>query len=276
MPDKHLIQSEAYLPHAVLQPYISTYLFTSFNAPVTHIDGDATPMGYSVISFALQNTHIRNGNDMITSRFNITGQITHHYPLCMYHSFSIVYIIFKPFGAYRLLGLPQHLLTDACNDITNVMDSSINDVYNKITDNAHDHIRVLQILEQWLLRLWQKNTPLYKTDNIEYACSIMQQTNGTMLLRKLGKETGMSESTMERRFKEKIGIGPKMFNRIIRFNKALQTIQSGNYEKWNDVVYNHQYFDQAHFIKEFKTFYGYTPSEMHARSINMQDFIGYE
>ncbi len=87
-----------------------------------------------------------------------------------------------------------------------------------------------------------------------------------------------SEWTIERHsFYEKIGVGPKKYSCIIRFNRALQqAVQSGSFQSWNDVVYSHQYFDQAHFIKEFRAFSGYTPAEMHSRFINMRDFVGHQ
>jgi AraC-like DNA-binding protein len=64
----------------------------------------------------------------------------------------------------------------------------------------------------------------------------------------------MSKTSLERHFLEKIGLTPKMYSRIIRFNKVYQTLQSGDYDKWQDVVYQYNFYDQAHFIKDFKTF----------------------
>ena len=276
MPEMNSIASKIYPPHPTLRPYVSAYLFTELSEPLQWIDGDATPLGYSIISFALQNTHIFNGKERITSPFNITGQLTRHHPLRMYHSFSMVYILFHPFGAYRLLGLSQHLLTDACSDLTAVMGRDAPGIRDRLLENAHDHRIVIDILEQWLLHRWQQTTPPHKVDAIEYACTLLKKNKGMMPLSKLCKTVEMSERSIERHFQEKIGVGPKKYSRIIRFNRALQVVQSGYYQSWNDVVYGHQYFDQAHFINEFRAFSGYTPSEMHSRFINMRDFVGHQ
>jgi AraC-like DNA-binding protein len=60
---------------------------------------------------------------------------------------------------------------------------------------------------------------------------------------------------------EFVGINPKQYHRIVRFNNLLPNIhRKKNICHWTDLAYQFGYYDQVHFIKDFKTFYGKTPS----------------
>lgn len=67
----------------------------------------------------------------------------------------------------------------------------------------------------------------------------------------------ISPRQLRRLFQEHIGCSPKLFARIVRFQQTLKSMQGDN---GTGHFYKHGYFDQAHFIKEFKNFYGSTPS----------------
>ena len=70
----------------------------------------------------------------------------------------------------------------------------------------------------------------------------------------------MSIKTFERKFIEQVGASPKIFSRIVRFNKAI-TLKMKEYKKsWTSIALDCGYFDQMHFIKDFKLFTGDTPA----------------
>ena len=73
----------------------------------------------------------------------------------------------------------------------------------------------------------------------------------------------MSQRYLESHFKDMIGTTPKMYCRIVRFLASYQFILQNTHLDWGDLVYRYQYFDQAHFIHEFKRFFGYSPSKIH-------------
>lgn len=67
----------------------------------------------------------------------------------------------------------------------------------------------------------------------------------------------ISPRQLRRLFQEYVGCSPKLFSRIVRFQQSLSDIQT---VARSSIFFDHGYFDQSHFIKEFKTFYGDTPS----------------
>ena len=73
-------------------------------------------------------------------------------------------------------------------------------------------------------------------------------------------------------FKEHVGVTPKVFLKIIRFQKALQEIETHKTVNWTSIAFESGYYDQAHFINDFKEFSGFTPNQY----LKMQsDFANY-
>ncbi len=78
--------------------------------------------------------------------------------------------------------------------------------------------------------------------------------------------TGVSPRQLRRMFKHYIGDTPKSFSKVVRFQNILKAKPSNQSLRKNKLFFNLGYFDQAHFIKEFKNFYGVTPSKAFGRS----------
>ena len=72
-------------------------------------------------------------------------------------------------------------------------------------------------------------------------------------------ELNITERSLERYFKQYVGISPKLYARINRFQTALETLRKSNFDSLTDIAYQNNYFDQSHFIRDFKEFAGTTP-----------------
>lgn len=86
--------------------------------------------------------------------------------------------------------------------------------------------------------------------------------DGNISTASLSKSVYIGERQLQRLFKSSIGISPKLYSRIIRFRSAFEQAQSGKFVAWTDVAYEMGYSDQAHFVKDFKTFTGVTPTAL--------------
>ncbi|TGK84933.1 AraC family transcriptional regulator [Leptospira bourretii] len=74
-------------------------------------------------------------------------------------------------------------------------------------------------------------------------------------------DEGSSRRQLERKFKKQIGLSPKKLGKIIRMQAALKMLINRRSEKLTDIAYESNYYDQAHFIKDFKEFTGLSPKE---------------
>lgn len=88
------------------------------------------------------------------------------------------------------------------------------------------------------------------------------QNKGIVSLDKLAHFANMSFRNFERRFIEEVGMSPKLYARIIRFYNAVENKMRHPEKSWTEITYEGGYFDQAHFIKEVKTFSAKTPDEL--------------
>jgi len=75
----------------------------------------------------------------------------------------------------------------------------------------------------------------------------------------LAEECNVSERQLQRLFLQHVGVSPKFFARTVRINHVFDLLKITNDRLWHDIVYHCGYFDQSHFIMEFKEFSGVTP-----------------
>jgi methylphosphotriester-DNA--protein-cysteine methyltransferase len=97
---------------------------------------------------------------------------------------------------------------------------------------------------------------------IARTAAVIENTLGKTDLADVAAKLSIAVKTMERDFHRGIGLSPKEFARIIRFNKVLNSLNSGPRMNIHDLVYQCGYYDQSHLINEFREFTGTTPSAL--------------
>ncbi|MFC5467476.1 helix-turn-helix domain-containing protein [Cohnella suwonensis] len=96
---------------------------------------------------------------------------------------------------------------------------------------------------------------------VGYCLATMHRTGGSVTVRELAADTGYSERYLRTKFEHSLGFPPKLYNRIVRFQQALEGVVRG-VAPLSDVAAGGGYFDQAHFMKDFKSFSLMTPSQI--------------
>jgi AraC-like DNA-binding protein len=84
-------------------------------------------------------------------------------------------------------------------------------------------------------------------------------------MNQLANEIGYSTRYLRKQFETHIGISPKLFSKIIRFQCSLNMLLNNNHYTVNDVIYENGYYDQSHLINEFKDFGYITPYKLTGR-----------
>ena len=77
----------------------------------------------------------------------------------------------------------------------------------------------------------------------------------------LTRDLSVSPRKLERHFLSHVGMSPKLFSRLVRFDRAVRDLSKRGDRSWTDFALAHGYSDQAHFINEFREFSGVTPTE---------------
>ncbi|WP_315823731.1 helix-turn-helix transcriptional regulator [Paraflavitalea speifideaquila] len=128
----------------------------------------------------------------------------------------------------------------------------------------------IELLSDWIKVQADKNHAL-KDDIMKYAVSVIARSKGNVALKGLQIELQLSERSFERKFKEYIGISPKLFSRICRFQASLQQLRNNDFSKLSDIAFENDYSDQSHFIRAFKEFAGFSPFQYQRSSSEVVD-----
>ncbi|NIG53865.1 helix-turn-helix domain-containing protein [Chitinophaga sp. Cy-1792] len=162
------------------------------------------------------------------------------------------------------------LQTNAIKSIFGMDADELTDSYVQLNDIVKNNL-ALQLLEEkrlnkritiisdFLSRLILKNK--YRENaQASYAVTNLNINNDDGLHR-IQSELNMTERTLQRMFKTNIGIPPKLYFRICRFQAALDHVRSQEFTSLTQIAHQHSYADQAHFIRDFRMFTGTTPKQ---------------
>lgn len=136
-----------------------------------------------------------------------------------------------------------------------------NDILNRIYE-TNDFIDQIRYFLTYYLPIYEKVSERdCKKNIIEYSVDKIIETNGNITEKEISLDTGYSERYINRLFNEKMGLNPKTFSKMIRFQSAIQNINRDYTLTLTDLALKLGYYDQAHFIHDFKSFSGMTPKK---------------
>ena len=93
--------------------------------------------------------------------------------------------------------------------------------------------------------------------------------NGQLSVDELSKQTNINRRQLERKFSSAIGLSPKQLSKTIRLQATLKMLLSKKFTSLTALAYENEYYDQAHFIKDFKELTGFTPKEFYGNKLKM-------
>lgn len=198
-----------------------------------------------------------NDFNTVTACTLIGAQIT-PFKLLVKESHTAVSIIFQPGGLNRLLNIPMTEIFDNGYSAREVIGREVEELLDKSYDTT-SLAELDSIVQSYFLRkLSQVKEPL----PIDFALQYLLAHNNTNIDRIAGMAC-MSVRNFERKCKERLGMSAKMYARIARFHKAYKILESRPVISWTDLTYELGYYDQTHFIKDFKEFARLTPTFVH-------------
>ena len=99
------------------------------------------------------------------------------------------------------------------------------------------------------------------TIQLNFALQLINETDGLMDIVQLRDKVGMARASFQNYFKEQVGVSPKMYSRIVRANAVYKQLNQTNTKDWHQIICDFEYFDQAHFIKDFKSITKLKPNQ---------------
>jgi len=170
---------------------------------------------------------------------------------------NVIGIHFRPGGIYPFVPMPSSELQNRVVGLDEVWGSFARDARDALFD-APTAEEKLQTLERMLLARVQR--PLEQHRFVSFALREFFKSQ-TRSVAEVTNQIGMSSRRFADRFRDEVGLTPKVFCRVRRFQDALQRIHLRTDVDWIDVALSCGYFDQSHFNHDFREFSGLTPTE---------------
>ena len=170
----------------------------------------------------------------------------------------IIGVHFKPGGAFPFLGLPAGDLADTHVDLETLWGPSAGRLRECLCE-ARTSAERFQLLQEALLgRLCHRAEQHYA---VSAALEMFGKNQAMPTVREAAKYLGLSQRRFIQVFKAEVGMTPKLFSRIQRFQQTRTFIQHNPSINWADLAVDLGYFDQSHFIREFLEFSGLSPTD---------------
>jgi len=169
-----------------------------------------------------------------------------------------IIIEFNPLGVYRLFPLSFATLENQIVNLDDLIGPCAVELQKQLAEQDSVDLK-LHMLQNFLIRRLDKADP----DPVyDYCVRQIYESRGLITVAALEKKTGYSARWLHRKFSEHLGTGPKNFSEIIRFKHFYQAYSTGfKFQNPRDYLYDY-YYDQSHFLRAFKRFTGFTPTEL--------------
>lgn len=125
----------------------------------------------------------------------------------------------------------------------------------------------IEIIESFLFKKLKETEVIDRI--VKLAIETINDTKGQISVSELSEFNNLSRRMLSRKFSSNVGLSPKQLSKIIRLQSTLSILLTQDISKLTDIAYENEYYDQAHFIKDFKEFTGVTPKEFYGDSLKM-------
>jgi AraC-like DNA-binding protein len=262
---KMQIQFRHIEPHFLLKNYIEKMWFFESSGKIPADDMKlVVPNGNIKLTLSYQNGIVAaiNGKTFASKEHDITLTGLVDVPVILDVDEDVatetIGIEFSPQGAYRFFHF-------TLNDIQNQI-YSLSDVLGNIGKRLAERINNARSVQQKIFLLQQfllKQLSLHNEDLIfEYCIEKIAASKGRITIKELEKKTGYSSRWLNMKFNDKLGVSPKNLCSVIRFKQYYQAFINGNEKSFFRNDFYELYYDQSHFIKDFKRFTGLPPGKL--------------
>lgn len=190
-----------------------------------------------------------------------------HKPSTIGHAFLSVR--FKPGGAYPFFGVPLSTLTDQLIDLVDLWGDAAHALRDALVAGQHREARVAAVARALTHRLATAAYEPASVPSVRRALRLVEAASVLPTVDALARELGTSSRTLRRSFLEVVGIGPKQYLRVVRFQRARRAVRGAPLVPLGTIAERAGYYDQSHFSADFQALSGMSPSawRMHSTGI---------
>jgi AraC-like DNA-binding protein len=254
------MQFTMHRPRGALALFID-HLWCSWSPPRISVDGTQFPAGGVDLLFCLGPhqglVDVESGHIEWWNTSWVSGERKHALHLRAPEGSHILGVHFRPGGAYPFFDLPLAELADRVVPL-DVLWPGGEAIRHRLA--AATPATRFQVLEHELERRLAANRMASGTAAVHTVARLETWGPGGSI-RALASDLGMSQRQLLRIFTDRVGLGPKGIHRVLRFQRLIRMLEPGGRPSWSRLAVGCGYFDQAHLIRDFRTFTGITPTQ---------------
>jgi AraC-like DNA-binding protein len=253
----------SYTPQPPLAAFVDC-IWYSEGMQGTHELERLLPNGESGIVFDLREEPVRIYDAQDFARFEsfapaiFCGARTDCFVIETSQQERVIGIQFRPGGGFPFLNMPASEVANAAYSLDDVWPGRASRIRDALM-NARGVSAMFAILEKELLSRLKQSSALHPA--VAFAIGQLAGPAHNVRVRDVAERVGLSSRRFMELFREQTGLTPKSFQRVRRFQQVLQNLRANTDENWAGLAYQCGYYDQAHFIHDFKGFSGMTPGE---------------
>jgi AraC-like DNA-binding protein len=272
-------------PHPALTPYIKT-LWYARDLNAVHGHQRVLPAGHSQIVISL-------ARDYLTDANHPTDPLQHTPPalyLGLYSRYQwidaidfaeLIGIVFRPGGTLPFFKHPSHLFSDRETSLEDLWGVPSRALRDRLREGTTPSTKFALLEGDLFQRLQQSGAPfmtrsviavpgqlcwlgqmsgVLRNPIIDFALRTIDSAPNTATVASLTRSIGLSPRRLSQLFREQVGISPKLYCRIQRFQQAVQSLHRGEDLPWAELALACGYYAQSHFSNDFRAFSGINPT----------------
>jgi AraC-like DNA-binding protein len=188
----------------------------------------------------------------------ISGQQLSRYNFHLTSEYLMLRVHFHPGALFRLLRIPLSEFTDCSFDAESVIGREISDVNERLANCLH-YAQMITVVNEYLITKLRKITG--GTHPLDQVAAHLFTDPTRFSLDWLATQSCLCQRQFNRKFIERMGVGPKLYSRVVRFYKAYQYKETHPQQDWLTIAFLFGYADYQHLVKDFKVFAQGTPNQ---------------
>ena len=254
--------SRTYVPQPPLSDFIELFWYQEGYAP-GHAKERALPEGTVELIVNLREDVLPVFERQEPTRFRLArgsllyGAHSEFFVIDTSIQASILGVHFKPGGVFPFLNMPADELHNAVVPLDALWGVEADHLREQLLE-ANTLENRFHLLEQFLIA--RAVRPLGRHPAVALAVKALQNASQPRPVEEVTAQIGLSQRRFSQVFREAVGLTPKLFHRVQRFQAVVRQIGSRQTVDWADVALNCGYYDQAHFIHDFRDFSGLNPT----------------
>jgi len=188
---------------------------------------------------------------------------------------DLIGIVFAPGGFSAFAADAVDLFSNRSVDLEDAWGASVRHLRDRLRElpGPRERLRCLEsfLVERFAPRLTRHGP--WRSSEIDFAVRAFGSAPGIATVRDVARRTGWSERRFSQVFREEVGLSPKTWCRVQRFQRAVRQLHAGADVPWAEMALDCGFYDQSHFANEFRAFSGIDATTYSARRTQWANHI---